>query len=503
MPEQVSTAAEQLPIRYKPLFVLIAAATISAGVLGWLMDIRFDEAFTLETTSRGLLHAIRQAIEFEQQAPLYFALLSLWRRIDLSIPFARLFSLIFYPLSIWLAAEAAKRYLKNVDPLIIAAAFAVHQLVFWATLDIRLYTFITALSAAMMVLFYDGYFSERPHKAARIAFLAAAIAALHTQYYLGFQLAAFAAGLAACGKWQPLKRYILGMFAVGIVFIPMAFVVARQAGIVSGHTDFEFTSIELVREVYRRIVVLFVSMDWIEPEWIKAWLVRLVIASFGILFMIKLIREKRPEDIVLAVFVGTQLAFFAAAMTFVGVQPLQARHMIGLVLPMILIQFSALVTFRSRKILIGWLLIVVLVNLVFIFNEHKTLAKPGDFRRMAEYVMQNESPGEPVLVVHADGIYPFRNYYRGINRLDALPQVNELTSWDPKLSVFRDEQQIAAGFNRWPEAHRFWLVSDGWCAHGTLKFNCDILESYIDSHFVVISGQTFAGASSVRLLEKR
>lgn len=481
----------------------MAAATAAAGILGWLMDIRFDEAFTLETTSLGPLHAIRQAIEFEQQAPLYFALLSLWRRMDLSIPFARLFSLVFYPLAIWLAAEAAKRYLKNIDPLIISVAFAVHQLVFWATLDIRLYTFITALSAAMLVFFYDGYFSEQAGRAARIAFIATAIAALYTQYYLGFQLAAFAAGLAVCGKWQPLRRYILGMFLVAIVFVPMAFVVVRQAGIVSGHTDFEFTSVELMREVYRRIVVLFISIDWVEPEWLKAWLVRLIMVSFGLLFLIRLISEKRPEDRHLAVFVGFQVAFFAAAMTFVGVQPLQARHMIGLVLPLLLIQFSAVAIFRSRKVLIGWLLIVVFVNLVFIFNEHKTLAKPGDFRRMAEYVMRQESPGEPVLIVHADGIYPFRNYYRGINQLDALPQVNELTSWNPKLSVFRDEQQIEQSFQRWPDAHRFWLVSDGWCAHGTLKFNCDILERYIDSHFVVVSDQGFSGASTVRLLEKR
>lgn len=481
----------------------MVAATVPAGVLGWIMDIRFDEAFTLETTSRGFLHAIKQAIEFEQQAPLYFALLSLWRRVDLSIFFARSFSLLFYPISIWLAAEAAKRYLKNIDPLVIASAFAVHQLIFWATLDIRLYAMITAISAAMLVMFYDGYFSEKPERSARLAFLALAIVALHTQYYLGFQLVAFAAALAVSAKWQPLKRYLAGMFVVAVTFIPMAFVVVRQAGIVSGHTDFEFTAYDLARELYGRIIVLFFSIEWIEPDWLKTWLGRLVISAFGALFLLKLIKERISEDRSLAVFVGVQLIFFAAAISFVGVQPLQARHMMGLVLPMLLIQFSALSFLKSKKALIAWLAVLIAVNLVFLFNEHKSLAKPGDFRRMAEFVMQNESPGQPVMIVHADAIYPFRNFYRGSNTLDSLPQVNDLTFWSPKNSVFRDREQIAAGFGRWPSAEQFWIVSDGWCGHGTLNFNCHLLEEYIAEKFITENERHFAGWSSVRLIRRR
>lgn len=481
----------------------MAATTLAAGILGWIMDIRFDEAFTLETTSRGFLYAIKQAIEFEQQAPLYFALLSLWRRIDLSIFFARSFSLLFYPISIWLAAEAGRRYVRSFDPLVIAAAFSVHQLVFWATLDIRLYTFITALSAGMLVCLYDGYLKEEASRTARLVFLVLALAALHTQYYLGFQLAAGAAALAVCGKWAALKKYLFGMAVVGLAFIPMAFVVVRQAGIVSGHTDFEFTALEFAKEVYRRVLVLFVTVEWIEPEWLKVWLGRLLLLGFGMLFTAKLAKERILEDRFLVTFVAVQIVFFAAAITFVGVQPLQARHMIGLILPLMAIQFSALRFFRNRSAIVLWLLFLLASNMAFISLEHRSLAKPGDFRRMAEYVAENEEAGQPVMIVHADAIYPFRNYYHGVNHLDALPQINELTSWNPKLSVFRDEAQVESGFDRWPQADRFWLVSDGWCAHGTLKFNCEILENYLGTHFEVESSAQFAGASTVRLIRRR
>ena len=53
--------------------------------LSYFLNIRFDEAFTLDTTAHGVVYAFKQAIKFEQQAPLYFVALSLWRNIDSSI----------------------------------------------------------------------------------------------------------------------------------------------------------------------------------------------------------------------------------------------------------------------------------------------------------------------------------------------------------------------------------------------------------------------------------
>ena len=101
--------------------VLWALMLLGFGVsltLAALLDIRFDEAFTLNTTSRDVVYAFHQAIKFEQQAPLYFVLLTVWRDIDSSIFFARLFSVLCLPFIIWVSAEVAKRYVKGVNPLV-------------------------------------------------------------------------------------------------------------------------------------------------------------------------------------------------------------------------------------------------------------------------------------------------------------------------------------------------------------------------------------------------
>src|SRR5438874_11114773 len=143
--------------------------------LAYLLDIRFDEAFTLNTTSQGPFYAFRQAIKFEQQAPLYFVVLSIWRSVDSSIFFARLFSVLCFPLFVWVAAEVAKRYVKEVNPLLVAAVVALHQQVVWSSLDIRLYSLMTLLGGLLFLLFYDGYLAEQPRTRSRIFYVAVSV----------------------------------------------------------------------------------------------------------------------------------------------------------------------------------------------------------------------------------------------------------------------------------------------------------------------------------------
>ena len=47
--------------------------------LAWKLNLWIDEASSLATSGKTLLFAVRQAFSYELQAPLYFALLNLWR----------------------------------------------------------------------------------------------------------------------------------------------------------------------------------------------------------------------------------------------------------------------------------------------------------------------------------------------------------------------------------------------------------------------------------------
>jgi hypothetical protein len=475
-----------------------------AAPLAYLVNIRFDEAYTLNTTANGAIEAFKQAIGFGQQAPLYFVLISIWRELDHSIFFARLFSVLCLPLFVWIAFEVSKRYLKNVNPLFVAAIAVVHQQAVWNALDIRLYAMMMVLSGLLLLLFYDGYLSDAPTKRSRILYVLIAILSLYTQYYLGFQMVAGAAVLLSLGRWRMLGRYVLDMALAGLIFLPMLIVLAGQLGNVSGQIEVPLSSGDMVREIYQRVVSLALPVEWIASDGLRRWGVRILLVFILAAFAAKLLRERKAEDVALAVYTIVLVAFFLFALKTAGWALTQTRHLSPLILPLILISFAALSVFKSRAAIWAWFAFVMVLSIVSLAFTWSPLAKPGDFDRVAQHIMRLEKPNEPVLIFHADAIWPLRAYYKGPNYLVALPQENGLEKWDPRNNVITSEQQLidrletATG-----NAERLWLVHDGWCAQGALQFNCELLEKVIADRFVIEDTTSFYTPATVRLLRRR
>jgi hypothetical protein len=491
-------------IRSSILWGLMAVSLVLSLVLAYLLNIRFDEAFTLNTTSQGVAYAFRQAITFEQQAPLYFVILSIWRNIDSSVIFARLFSVLCFPLFVWIVAEVGKRYVKGVNPLVFAAVAVVHQQTVWSSLDIRLYSLMLVFSGLLLLFFYDGYLAEKPKTRSRVLYVIVSILALYTQYYLGFQLVAGAAALLVLGRWRALSRYLLDMLVVGLFFIPMLFVIKQQFTEVSGHTEVALSVSELIKGTYQRITPLFISVDWLEPETLKRWLARGAALFIAALFCWQIARKRKPEDVALGIFIVVLLGFFFFTYSLLGEQGIQHRHMSGLLLPLLLVTFSALTSLSSKKLIYGWLVLLIFLNVGYLYVAYKPLAKPGDFIRVAQYVMTNEAANQPVLVFHADAILPLEQYYRGENTLVALPQKSNFIVWDPRNNVLKDETQILDIIDNQPgNPERFWLVHDGWCKHGSLSFNCQVLEDVVTKYFEVESTKSFFEPVTVRLLRRK
>lgn len=486
------------------LWALMALSFFLSLVLAYFLDIRFDEAFTLNTTSHGISYAFYQALKFEQQAPLYFVLLSIWRKVDSSIFFARLFSVLLVPFVVWASAEAAKRYVKNVNPLLIAAAISLHQMLIWSALEIRLYSMMMLLSALLLLLFHDGYLSENPQRRSRILYIVVSVISLYTQYYLGFQLVAGAAALLMLRRWRTLFNYLIDMAIVCLFFAPMIFVIKKQVSVVGGQTILSFSIKEMAKEIYQRIVRLSIATEWIEFEFIRRWFSRIAVLAIVGLLAVKIHRARLREDLVLCAMTLVLLAFFCLTFFLVGVPALQHKHMSNLVLLLTLLPFSALSFLKDKRIIWGWLGLMLFLNIGSLHAAYKPMAKPGDFRRVAQYLMANEKPNQPVLIFHADAFFPISYYYHGQNNLVPIPQKNDFDSWNPRENVLKDEKQITDLIDGQPnDPERFWLVHDGRCVHGGLPLNCKILEDAIEKYFVVESTREFFEPTTVRLLRRK
>jgi hypothetical protein len=360
------------------------------------------------------------------------------------------------------------------------------------------------LSGLLFVLFYDGYLAETTKKTSRIFYIIVSVLSLYTQYYLGFQLVAAAIALIFVCRWRALYHYLGDMLIAGVFFVPMLLIIRPQVSAVSSQTENVMSAFGLVKGLYQSLVPLFVSATWIEPEFLKLWLVRILVVVTAVLFAKKLLSERKKEDIALAVIPVVLAAFFLIALFLLGDQGIQPRHLSSMILPFLLLSFSAFTVLRNKRIILGWAAVLILLNIGFLYEAYKPLAKPGDFRRVAEYIAANERPNQPVLVFHADAVLPLAHYYSGQNKLIALPQENSLDDWNPQNNVLQNEEQILSLINRQPDnPERFWLVNDGWCAQGTLSFNCEILEDVVTGYFEVESTMEFLKPTTVRLLHRK
>ena len=128
--------------------------------LAYFLNIWADEASTLYTTQHGFMTAFQHAAVNEKQVPLYFWIMSLWRLINDSIFFARLFSIICSLAAIKIFAGLASRFLPSRAAVLTTGFFAFHPFLIWASLEIRVYSLVILLSVLLMRLFFDGFFEE-------------------------------------------------------------------------------------------------------------------------------------------------------------------------------------------------------------------------------------------------------------------------------------------------------------------------------------------------------
>jgi hypothetical protein len=487
-----------------PLLILLhLALTIP---LAYRLNIWLDEAFTLHTTGAGLRYAFQQATGFEMQAPLYFILLGVWRKLNDSIFFARLFSVACIALTIKVAASLSRRFIEEIHPGWVAAAVAFNPFVIWAALEIRLYAFALLLSALLLVLFHDGYLKETTQsKRARILYLFVCVLALYTQYYLGFQLVAHACALLALRRWRALGSYLVGMLVVGLCFAPMMVVVYAH---MTGHSQYGNNALPIIegfRFIARKFYLYLLPTGDISHDIFKRWILRLGLLV-ALIFIWKKGRTSLTTERLALLSITTALSIlFLIAVFLTDVRLLQDRHTAALFLPTILLAFS-LVALAPKIAPPIWTLIIALFYATTLYASHAPLAKNGDWQRVASHVMAHEKPGQPILVFRGRGALTLSYYYTGQNPIVPLPSENRYDTLNLSEEVLRDEQQVADAISRVPGSHdELWVIMDGdpkRCVYEDLNYNCQILESYLEKHYAVEASQDFF-RSRVRLLRRK
>jgi hypothetical protein len=486
-------------VQWSPVVVNLAISVPLARALNILLD----ESYTLHTTGGGIRYAWTQALRFELQPPLFFTLLSIWRVLDQSILFARIFSVICAAVTVYLSLGLARRYAPRVSPLLVGLVCAVHPFVIWSAVNIRVYAFALLLSALLLLFFYDGFLAEKGKSWSRWAYLIVAVLALYTQYYLGFMLLANAIVLVVQRRWTPLRSYILGMCGVGVLFLPMVPEVYRQffahTKDIAGHDSFP-TSLNDFSWIVKGHIF---PADADRLESVRRWLQLIGIPALAVAGLIRW-REFRKTGVlpIWVVFV-ILLPIFLLLRYRIGYDFFSAKHTSALFFPALLSVWALIRIVAGRWGSMIWGALVLVACIVSLTAIYRPMAKVGDWRRAADYVAAHEANGEPILFFSPTGAEPFGYYYHGPNRLVPLPKPESYDTYDIERYVLHSDQEITDALGAGPGTNqRIWVVTDSFCRLQAVDFNCPLLENYLNRYYEVESEQEFYG-SRVRLLRLR
>jgi uncharacterized membrane protein len=489
--------------------------------LAYYLNIWADEGSTLYTTQHGIAAAFQNAASDERQAPLYFWIMSLWREISGSIFFARLFSIICSAVSIKLFSDLARRLFEPRSALLATAFFALHPILIWASLEIRVYSLVILMSLVLVRLFLDGFFDDDADNAltpgkSRAIFLLTAIIALYTNYYLGFLLVGFFVALVVVRKWRSALIYLGLMAAAGVAFLPLIVTVRSQFLVnTTGFTE-EATLIDSVRHIWGHALTFILPADIVAAEEtstagiVRLWVVRAAILVVGIFTILRWRRVSR-RTIAFGAIAGTVFICLFSAYFLVGSWLVALRHASVLFVPIILFTASLFNDIFARKesVVTGVArfaapIVGVLVLASFsyaILTLYPNMAKRGDWARVGQYIQQHESPNQPIVIYHTFDALVLPFHYKGVNRIFPDERYFDFDFGGPTIG--NDAAMKARTdftLSKVPaDAEEIWLIVNDECEPAGA---CEQLENFVRANYNVVDEQGFY-LQRVSLLRKK
>jgi uncharacterized membrane protein len=506
----------KMPQKHKIVLLLLIALHVAiAFPLAFKLNIWVDEASTLYTTQHGFFQAFSNLFTDEKQAPLYFLLMSFWRKINDSVFFARIFSVVCSISAIIVFSRLARRIWEEKTALFITAIFALHPYLFWASLEIRLYSLVILLTCLLFTFFYDGYLDKKnvsreegtnTQKKIRIFYVLTSIAALYTNYYLGFLLVGAFFALLALRRFREAKSYFLQMLFVGVAILPLFYIIGVQFSDRAVTFQEQKSLIEGLKILWNHFLSFVLPTEIFTNEessgfsFIRLWLVR-----FSIVAVVALSVKNRFRDLDKNIVAfGTISAICGAFLLFVyyqlGVGYVEIRHAAIYFTAIFIFVCAVLEKFLPKRY---WILYAVFYAVFFayaIFALYPNLTKRGDWARVAEFIAQNEKPNQPIVSFSVYETISLPFYYEGANKI--LPDEKffaffaEAEAGSPNLYKKQIEFVIS---EIPPEAEEIWLLTSEKC---DIKQSCEPLENFVEANYTIIEEKNFY-KEKVRLLRKK
>ncbi len=479
--------------------VLYFGLTIPLAII---LNIRQDEAYTLDTTSRGLVYAFNQALHFELQAPLYFVLVSIWRLFFGSIFWARLFSILAIFAALLIFDKILKgRITHRFFPLLF---FAIHPLSLWAALEIRVYAFSVLTVAAYLYFLVCHYRLNTEKRRNRLIHIGLILAGLFSFYYFGFILAGVFVYLLLFNR-NLLKPYIIDLIIPVLLLMPMMAVIYGQ---IYGHSVLAIPKPFTIQNLLKYWQVEFFDY-FLMPVYLKGpnaifnISFRLILLAFLSYFLF----EKRENlfSFFRSIWFWITLVFIAFLTTLRfslgSIYAVNPHALLGLI-PFLMVLVTLSGSGKNPKLANAMFLILAFVATTSLFSVYKPLYKEYDVKGLVKYL--ESMPADQPAFVYTNETCMVLNYYLdGDRQLFPLPEKINFENYDLAKWIIQtpsELDEVVQGYLQQSDAGSFFYVADN-KVYGSLRTeeHNNLVKDYFSEHFTITDSLGIGGFSVYKI----
>lgn len=495
---QLNKQAEPVALRLRTpncgariiLAAIVIAFVIAATAMSHVMNIWLDEAYSMYTTGSTFANAIKIAISFEEQPPVYFAALNLWRKIHPSIFFARVFSILCILFAAYFLYRLVRDFSQNASLYFLAVFFSSpHTL--WAATEIRTYALSILLSSILFWSFYEIFIKRSNRITYKFIFIFVSVLSLYTQYFIGVVHIFNLLFLLLLRDWKAIRGYGLYMIMIGICFTPFFIGITSQQVYTS--TSGSPRSLSIISSII--CAAKLILNDIISGndsfntlfKWAKAAIIGIGISGCWVMRRRTIDRILLEAGIRSFISIVVGIPLFAGIVYLLGSEDyLAQRYVLFLVPELLVIVVFAIMNIRVP--LAKWTVatLLVLYNITNCAVEFYPMRKNGDWKNVARIIEQQAQPNEPIFVYTSWDIMPLSYYLNNSAKLIPIPHPPKYNSFDLKDIVIDDDRIIdRAVRDGLKNAESCWFVVRTIGEYRNIHLNAHLLPEFIKRTFAI------------------
>ena len=465
-----------------PALVLITAIPVVVAYYLIGESLRLDETQSLWQTSRSV-SGILAVVAGDVHVPLYHVLLHYWRSfLGEGIEVARLFSLLFFVLSIPAIYALGKRSYSVPAGLLAALLLAVSPFMNWYANEIRMYTLFVFIVIVNQYLFVRLFQDEKPRDTIWALYALSAILGVFAHYFFFLNLLAQAVFYFLRRQLFPpqsLHRFGISAVLVLASFAPWVWYVLFR-GLIGFQEPLLFppSAVNLF-SAFSEFLFGFQSTA-LNTIFLSSWPIAVILA------LVALGRRQRfspqTEYFGLTVLVSFSVAFVVSYL----IAPVFLSRYLAFTLPSFYLLVISLFSMYARRFRVAaqWSLAALMLLALSIQIANPDAPIKERYADAVTYLSNNATAQDIILVSAPFTIYPVQYYYRGAAPLSTLPFWNQY-EFGP-IPPFNAEELPAQVKNATRNYQNVYLL---------LSYDQGYEESvqnYFDSHYQRIGEKNFS-----------